>query len=184
MVISVITGFKGEGKTVFDVGLIHAAVKAGKRVYTNYTVSFPHEPLHMDAVMEDTRKLENSSVHLDEGYMYLDSRKFGSRGNILFSYLTLQSRHLGLDVAITAPQFSLIDVRERANTDYVYQCRAMRIKGGSLVRCSIEEMEAGLVDRILVSCVIVRETRLVRFLFDPRPYFDMYDTHEYVDITI
>lgn len=184
MVISAIVGFKGDGKTVFDVKLMYDAAEKGKKILSNFNVALPHKELHMGNVMADTSLLKNTSVNLDEGYIYLDARKFGSRGNILFSYLTMQSRHLGMDINITAPQFSLLDVRERANTDYVYQCTAMRNVEGALSRCTIEDLEAELVDVILVKCVIVRENRLISFLFDPHPYFDKFDTHEFVDITI
>ena len=184
MVISAIVGFKGDGKTVFDVKLIYDAAEAGKRILTNFNVDLEHRKLHMDEVMNDISLLKNSSVNVDEAYLYMDSRKFGTRGNILFSYLTMQSRHVGLDINMTAPQFSLLDVRQRANVDYVYQCTAMRNIDGALSRCTIEDLEAELVDVILVKCVIVRENRLVSFLFDPHPYFDKFDTHEFVDITI
>ena len=183
MVISAIVGFKGEGKTVFDVKLMYDAAKAGKSLLSNFNVALPHRKLQMSEVMNDISLLKNTSINIDEAYLYMDSRKFGSKGNILFSYLTMQSRHVGLDINMTAPQFSLLDIRQRANVDYVYHCSAMREIDGLLSRCTIEDLEAELVDLILVKCVIVREDRLVSFLFDPHLYFDKFDTHEFVDIT-
>ena len=183
MVVSAIVGFKRDGKTVFDVKLIYDAVKAGKKILTNFNVAVPHKKLKMSEIMDDISLLKNTSMNIDEAYLYIDSRKFSNKGNILFSYLNMQSGHVGLDINMTAPQYSLLDIRQRANVDYIYHCTSMRLADGVLRRCTIEETEAMLVDRIMIKMVIVRENRLVKFLFDPRFYFDKYDTHEFVDIT-
>ena len=183
MVVAIITGLKGDGKSSLSTMFAHNAFKAGRPVFSNYHLEFHHELFYMSAAREDIDMLQNAMVVIDEAYLYIDSRNAMAAGNKVIGYLTLQTRKRGVDLILNLLQKGLGDLRIRENADYIYNCEAMTVRRGTLKRSTIEDIEAMNVDIICVYRADVRQRVLTRFLFNPAPYFKLFDTREFVDIT-
>lgn len=184
MAVTVITGNKGDGKTSLSTMFAYNAAQRGRPIFSNYHFNdFEYRYLQMSEVLNDVDMLMNSLVVVDEAYMYIDSRSFSSKANKLIGYLVLQSRKRGVDLILNLLQKSLGDLRIRENTDFIYNCTAMVVRHNQLVPATVEDIENLAVDVVLVYKADVRMRHLSRFLFDPAPYFQMYDTKEFVDIT-
>lgn len=182
MVVAIITGLKGDGKTTLSTMFAYNAHKDGRRVYSNYGLSFDYEPLHVNELRDDPDALMDAIVVVDEAYLYVDSRNAMSPGNKAIGYLTLQTRKRGVDLILNLLQKGLGDLRLRENADYIYDCEAMRVRNMRLVRATIEDIENQLVDIIRVYRADVRQRALRVFMFDPTPYFKLFDTREMIDI--
>lgn len=183
MVVAIITGLKGDGKSTLSTMFAYNAYKAGRPVYSNYGLAFEYTELYLNKVKDEIEQLQDAMLVVDEAYLYVDSRNPMSKGNKAISYLVLQTRKKGVDLILNLLQKGLGDLRIRENSDYVYDCEAMIVKNNRLVRCSIEDIENQRVDVISVYKADVRMRRLSRFVFDPAPYFKLFDTREFVDIT-
>lgn len=182
MVVAIITGLKGDGKTTLSTLFAYNAFKAGRPVYSNYGLKFDYTELYLNKVKHEIDQLQDAMLVVDEAYLYVDSRNPMSAGNKAISYLVLQTRKKGVDLILNLLQKGLGDLRIRENSDYVYDCEAMRVVDGRLVRCSIEDIEYQRVDVISVYRADVRMRRLTRFMFDPAPIFKWFDTREFVNI--
>lgn len=183
MVVAIITGLKGDGKTTLSTMFAYNAFKGGRPVYSNYGLLFAHTALYVDKVKKELERLQDAMLVVDEAYLYVDSRNFSSKGNKAVGYLVLQTRKKGVDLILNLMQKSLGDLRIRENSDYIYNCEAMRVIDNLLVRATIEDIEHQLVDVIRVYKADVRMRVLSMFMFDPAPYFKLFDTREMIDIT-
>lgn len=183
MVVAINTGLKGDGKTTLSTLFAHNAYKAGRPVYSNYGLQFPYTELTLNRIKEDIHQLRDAMLLVDEAYLYVDSRNPMSAGNKAISYFVLQSRKEGIDLVLNLLQKDLGDLRIRENADYLYDCEAMKVVDHRLVRCSIEDIENMRVEWISVYRADVRMRKLRRFVFNPAPYFGMFNTRELVDIT-
>lgn len=183
MVVVINTGLKGDGKTTLSTLFAYNAHKNGRPVYSNYGLQFPYTELTLNRIKKDIHQLRDAMLVVDEAYLYVDSRNPMSAGNKAISYFVLQSRKEGIDLILNLLQKGLGDLRIRENSDYVYDCEAMKVVDGRLVRCSIEDIERHRVTWINVYRADVRMRRLKRFVFDPAPYFKMFNTRELIDIT-
>jgi predicted ATPase len=129
-VITVIVGNLGSGKTLLLALMGILGLEENKQVYTTFHLTYKtsngKEARYVDVgdLMQwfedqDTSNIKEHSALLcvDEGYLGMDSRTSGSISNRLLMQFVLQSRHLGLDLKITAQLASSIDKRVRLNTD-------------------------------------------------------------------
>ena len=182
MVVAILTGLKGDGKTTLSTLFAYNAYKRGRPVYSNYGLKFPYTGLYLNKVKHEIDRLQDAMLVVDEAYLYVDSRNPMSKGNKAISYLVLQTRKKGVDLILNLLQKGLGDLRIRENSDYIYDCEAMKVLNGRLVRCSIEDIENQRVSYISVYRADVRMRRLNRFLFDPKPYFGMFNTREFINI--
>lgn len=182
MVVSLICGYRGDGKTTLCTLLLYNAFTRGRKVLANYSLHFEFEKLKMSRLMDNIDEYGGSILAVDEAYMYVDSRNFSSKFNKAFGYLMLQTRKRGIDIVLTVHQKQMADVRLRLNLDYVYECESMVRRDHVLFRATIEEMEAGSVDMIHVWRACQRDGSLVEYLFDPKPYFELFDTKEFIEI--
>ena len=183
MVVAIITGLKGDGKSTLSTMFAYNAYKDGRPVFSNYGLNFEHTELHVEEIKRDPTQIQDALIVVDEAYLYIDSRNSMSKGNKAIGYLTLQTRKSGVDLILDLLQKDLGDLRIRENSDYVYNCESMRIVNNHLVRCSIEDIENRRVSWISVYRADVRMRRLSRFVFNPGPYFKLFNTEELIDIT-
>jgi len=72
--------------------------------------------------MENNSVLYDTTVVLDEAYLFADSRMSQSGFNKLLSYFVLQTRKRDVDLYLTTQQFENIDRRLRQNTDIRVLC--------------------------------------------------------------
>lgn len=184
MSLRLMTGVKGSGKTCLTTAMLCESYQKGRGIYANYALKFPYTPLDMEDIVENMENLQDVAIAIDEAQIYFDCRMSASKQNRLFSYLMLQSRKRNVDILMTSQQLWNVDVRIRRNLDYLSECVAMVEKApGKFRRATVEEIEGRRVDR-----VFVRETNYAQessrsFLFNPTPYFTLYNSDEICSIT-
>lgn len=167
-------GLKGGGKTLVMTVLLYLEYLEGKKIYTNYEVSFPHEILDVDKLVRLDKSLENAVIGIDELHMICDARRHGKRQNILMSYFVLQSRHRSVNFYYTTQFDRQIDVRIRENTDINIVCENLYIDSDG----------DDLVDMFRI---IIQDKRFMpittyeKFVYG-RYFFEMYNTDYIVDI--
>ena len=184
MVLRLMTGIKGSGKTCYTTALLCESYRQGRTVYANYHLRFPYTPLNMEQIIEDMENLQNVAIAIDEAQIYFDCRMSASKQNRLFSYLMLQSRKRNVDINMTSQQLFNVDIRIRRNLDYLYECVPMvEVMPGRYRRATVEEIEARVIDKIFIRETNYAQEGVRSFLFDPKPYFPLYDSDELCDIT-
>jgi hypothetical protein len=112
-----ILGHKGSGKTLFLAILLYLEYLSGKKIYTNFEVSFPHEILDINKLISLDKELTNAVIGITEIHMICDARRSGSKQNTQFSYFVLQSRHRSVNFYYDSQFGRQYDVRIRENTD-------------------------------------------------------------------
>lgn len=167
-------GLKGSGKTLIMTMLLHLEYLAGKKVYTNYKVNFPHEIIDVNKMVKLDKKLTNAVIGIDEIHMICDARRHGKKQNLLMSYFILQSRHRSVNMYYTTQFDRQVDIRIRENTDVNVVCENLYIDSDEdgyydLFRIIIQDKRFGYP---LIHAKIVYG----------KPYFNMYNTDEVVDI--
>ena len=126
--IIVLEGPMGSGKTLSATAFaIIDKVELGRNIICNYHLQnidykyFSYE--QFVEWMKNTTELNDTSVILDEAYLFADSRMSQSGLTKLFSYFALQTRKRGVDLYITTQQFRNIDIRLRMNANVRGICR-------------------------------------------------------------
>ena len=184
MVLRLMTGVKGSGKTCYMTALLCESYRQGRTVYANYHLQFPYTPLNMEEIVDDMENLQNVAIAIDEAQIYFDCRMSASKQNRLFSYLMLQSRKRNVDINMTSQQLFNVDVRIRRNLDYLCECVAMvEVSPGRYRRATVEEIEARVIDKIFIRETNYAQEGVRSFLFEPKPYFALYDSDEICAIT-
>lgn len=187
MSLKVITGFKGAGKTCFATSLGFNGYKKGRRIFSNYLLSFPFVPLDLKEMISNPNWVKDGVLLIDEAQTFVDCRLSGSKKNRLFSYLMLQGRKRKIDIVMTSQQIENLDIRIRRNLEHLYECTALVIDNShgkkALRHATAEEIEGHKVDIIKVVFTDYTMNRRMKMLFNPHPFFDMYDSDEFIDIT-
>lgn len=187
MALRLITGIKGSGKTSFAVSKLATAAMNGQTVFSNFTLKFPPQypvrRLDMGAFVEEMTDLRKVALCIDEAQIYFDCRMSGTKRNRMFSYVMLQSRKREVDIYLTSQQRQNVDIRIQRNLDYLYECTPLvERRPGQYRVARVEEIEAREIDRVLVVETNFAQECVQRLLFDPTPYFALYDSDEICDI--
>ena len=182
MSLKVMQGNKGAGKTCLCTLFAAEGSKKNRTIYSNYWLAFPHYPIDLQYLMDNPDILRDAMLLIDEATLWTDCRDSGSEKNKVFSYLMLQGRHRKIDVIMTTQQVSMLDIRIRRNMDYLYECQAWKSDPytGGLRKATIEEIDGREVDRIFVRATDFTQEVESAFMFDPAPYFPLYDSDEWI----
>jgi hypothetical protein len=182
----IVTGFKGDGKTVFATSLLWHGWKKGRQIFSNYGLSFPYEPIKLKEMLspDGSKKIKDGMVAIDEAQMWMDCRLAGSKKNRLASYLMLQGRKRRIDIILTSQQMGNVDVRFRRNCDVQYECTALKIDYDSrkLRRATVEEKDGHDVDLVKIVMTDFTMNYQRKTIFDPTFFFDKFDSDEFVDL--
>ena len=126
--IIVLEGPMGSGKTLSATAFaIIDYYELGRKIVANYHLQgldftyFSYE--QFVEWMKCNETLNDTSVILDEGYLFADSRMSQSGLSKLFTYFMLQTRKRGVDLYITTQQFRNVDIRIRMNANVRGICR-------------------------------------------------------------
>ena len=187
MALKVLVGHKGDGKTCFATSLCYKGYLAGRKVFSNYQLEFPFTPIDLKAMIENPNWVKDGIICIDEAQTFVDCRMAGSRKNRLFSYIMLQGRKRKIDIILTSQQLDNVDIRIRRNLEHLYECEAlvkdMRDEKRILRPATAEEKENAMIDLIKVTFTDYTMGVRRKMLFDPHPFFKLYDSDEFVDIT-
>jgi len=184
MSLKMITGLKGAGKTAYMTKLLHDSWKAGRKVRANYKLEFPFEPIDLEFLLTNPHELYDMSIGIDEAQTYFDCRLSQTKKNRIFSYLMLQSRKRHVDIFFTSQQASNVDIRIRKNIDFLYECTAMVSTSQGLKRANIADIEAKKITRIMIVEFNFEAEEKRKFIFNPKEIYKLYDSDEFINITI
>jgi hypothetical protein len=183
----VITGFKGDGKTVFATSLLWKGWKIGRKIFSNYHLEFPYEPINLKEMLstEGSKQITDGMLAIDEATLALDCRLSATKKNRLASYLMLQGRKRKIDIILTTQQMANIDIRYRKNCDIQYECTALKVdyEGKKLRKATIAEKDGHEIDLVKVVMTDFTMNYQRKTIFDPTFFFDKFDSDELVEIS-
>ena len=123
--IGIFLGEQSAGKTLSMSYYAYTYYLKGYTIYCNYGLKFPHKKISKKLIIEflTKKKQLNKSVFLiDEIYLFLDSRSFGSKSSKLISYFLLQTSKRQTHLFGTAQYFNTVEKRFRENCNLKVFC--------------------------------------------------------------
>jgi len=148
-------GFQREGKTLTLVA--HALLfqqycwqELGMvvQIYCNFPCSFDY--IHFEN-WEELRDIKDAIVIFDEIDTAIDSRNTKSKDQLRFTHWFKQNGKRGITLMYTAQMFSLVELRVRQQTDYVFECQKDFVNGYLIQRLwdkrSVPELEGSILRR-------------------------------------
>lgn len=163
----------GSGKTCSLVRLAFRYYLQGYTVYSNISLQFPHETIRfkdLEAYAKSGTQFQKSFFLIDEIHMALESRRSGSKRNIVLSHLILQSRKRDIQVGFTTQSLHQVDVRLRNQTDV-------------LGVCSKRQDGMGVIIKVQYIIFRAEGTRIRKSRYVANNWFRLYDTYEIVGMT-
>jgi len=173
-----ITGPIGGGKTLFQTRFIYKEYIKNKEliddgdieIVTNYMLNgIPFRYIKADELFNIKQSLKNTRIFIDEMHIFMDSRNSQTATNKALTHFILQTRHLGVHLYFTTQDIGQVDVRLRRQLDILVYCSQTHIK-----------------DWFTVKIVDYRDILNIRknsFTYYGKPYYELYDTSEIIDIT-
>lgn len=117
-----LTGGLRSGKTLTAVWLALNHHVAGKRIYSNFNISFVNKKDIMPAEILMLKDLKNCTLVLDELWTIIDSRASISGENKFLSDIILGSGKDGVTIIGTSQMAHMVDKRYRDIADYMVLC--------------------------------------------------------------
>jgi len=185
--IIIITGSKGDGKTLLGTYLTHILHDKGLKVLSNYKfnkISYTKatiERLFMH-ILKD-KKILNTVVILDEIQTLVDSRRFSSDINLLISYFALQTRKTNVYLIGTTQHFDMIEKRMRDNCDIMIECESFEIVNGKWIK--LIEGQAKNQDNVIIRGTIYKKfnkvfSKVNTINIKAKYVYDLYDTTQVI----
>lgn len=123
MVLGLIVGDVGSGKTVMLTKIAETYSRHGFPVYANYGIKLPnYHRLEPEKLLSIENRNGRIFIGLDEGWSELESRTSGKASNRYYSYILNQSRKRGFDFYVTTQDESEIDKRFKYLANYRILC--------------------------------------------------------------
>jgi ABC-type dipeptide/oligopeptide/nickel transport system ATPase component len=117
-----IVGEMGSGKTLLMTYFLYGDFLENRQIYSNYHLEFKYSLIKLKELIEKAKhkeQLKNATIGIDEIHIFFESRRSGSKKNIVGSYLVTQSRKRSLDIVYTTQFFYQVEKRIRDNTQYL-----------------------------------------------------------------
>lgn len=119
---------------------------------------------------------------LSEAHVFMDSRRFATKGNIAASYLFTQSRKRSVDIVWDSQKEHQVDKRLRDLTDYFYRVSRQN-------RWQPQRLDDGTLNPLFNKwayvqvCEVIDDVEVVvqKFRFDITKAFPLYDTEMIID---
>lgn len=183
-----IFGNMSSGKTVLAVKLAYDEfIKKKAKIISNIELKFPYKFIDSDSLITTVIQQPNifyeSNFLLDEAHNYLESRRSSSSVNLRFVMFLTQLGKLSCSLIMTSQMIRQIDIRFRELMDVVIVCNRIDEKGNIIL-----ENDRILKKKILIQCkgeIYLHGGATILpfcFVFDPEPYFKLYNTREIVII--
>ena len=193
-----IVGLQNSGKTLYMTYLLFLDYLRGRRIISNYDLSFPHSKINRDyllSMIENKIIYRDISFGFDELWIWLDSRQ--STMNTVATYFFLQSSKDSNKIYSTAQTNSQNDIRFRKNLHFISQCERNILYNGSFhevqkfITDDMDERElTPELQNLLyihiqefkrVNMGFVSDVRVNKTLYLPaKPIFNLFDTRQKV----
>lgn len=190
--IGIFLGNQNSGKTLSMTYFAEDYFKKGYKIYTNYSVNFPHEKLTKKFLLDVVKnKVQfNKAVFcIDEIYLIFDSRGFMKNRHI--TYFVLQTSKRDVHLFGTAQFFNTIELRLRDNTNFRVFCeRVYKIENdNNITYLPIKNYDRFLQDsdNLYIKLNFINKTLIHGVIEDfdmttaylkAKPIFNLYDTTE------
>jgi hypothetical protein len=118
-----IIGKPRTGKTLYLTMIGYFDYLAGRKIYSNYTLSYPHQIYDIEDLLSiSTMEMELSpkTVLMQEASKWFDARRSGRNENVLLSSFTGQSGKRDIDIYYDDQFITRIDRGLRDITDYSF----------------------------------------------------------------
>lgn len=132
-----------------------------KKVYANYKLSFPFEPV---LTPDDLEKMTGGSAFLDEFYQWAKARKSMSGINAQINNIAMAARKRDVDVFWTSHRFGKLDKDIRAITD--------------VILAPEYNLFTGAMDVTILDAIEKQARILGKFSIYAKPFYSVYDTKE------
>lgn len=175
-----IEGDIGSGKTLYGVRCLKKDSDKGLKIVTNLKLNnIPYEPFDIDKFLnnEESEKLKNATVLLDEITVYMDCRLGSSKQNLLMGYLVLQSRKRGLNIIYTTQNLDLVDYKRLVKyTNIVVYAQELFTQNPDGKIVSVPNMR-----NYTIVDLRRHKQNITQLTMDIRPYFKYYDTDQIIE---
>jgi Rad3-related DNA helicase len=127
-VLGIIEGQMGSGKTLSATAFAVAdKINNGMEIICNYHLkNIDYQYLTFQNFidwMQQSVELSNTTVIIDEAYLFADSRSSQTNLNKLFGYFAVQTRKRDVNLYVTVQQFRNVDLRLRSNASVRGICK-------------------------------------------------------------
>lgn len=122
-------GKMGSGKTLSMVRETLKYYKQGYKIYSNFHLKIPYEPLDFSTLFkmaENQEDLKNVVILLDEVHILLDARSGMRKENKVVTFWLNQTRKMGVKLYYTTQHEDQIDKRLRFGTDFFVFCEGIK----------------------------------------------------------
>lgn len=123
-------GNLGSGKTLSMVRELVKLSKRGYTIYSNFELSFQHEPLDFDELFimaQEQTPMDNVVIAIDEIHILLDSRSGMANTNKVVTFWLNQTRKMNVKLFYTTQHLHQIDKRLRSATNFFVFCDGFHI---------------------------------------------------------
>ena len=199
--IGIFLGFQNSGKTLAMTYYAYTYYKKGYDIYSNYNLKFSKlkndkrlHKLTMDKIIECVKNREqfNKAIFLiDEMYLFMDSRNFGSKKQKIMTYFLLQTSKRNVHLFGTAQVFNSVEKRFRENCNFMVFCsRVIKNENEYLnvfdnMRFLIDSENLYIKNVFLIKRSIESLTEYYDkkiFYLKAKNVFNLYDTTELINI--
>lgn len=142
MVCVGILGKPRKGKTLYLTCIGFFDYLSGRKIYSNYTLSFPFQRYDIEDLLSiSTMEMDLSpkTVLMQEASKWFDSRRSGREENVLLTSFTGQSGKREIDIYYDDQFISRIDKGLRDITDYTYIADLVKTPEGKPVIFQYEQ---------------------------------------------
>jgi hypothetical protein len=176
------------GKTLFMTKLLNEDYLAGRSIFSNYNLNFPHTLFDKQMIIdyaEQKKDLFDVSIGWDELYLQIDSRLSMSKNSLIYGYFILQTSKRNIRLYYSAQNFHTVDKRIRDNTHVMIKLSPVLIKDGQIKEYHNSERKLP-PDKLKYFHIMADYYYLFanrkgkRQIIKPDRYFDLYNTAEIV----
>ena len=174
---------KGSGKTLFVAKEAYCAYKAGKIVYSNFKLNFPHRILLFDDVINCN--LDNAMIIIDECHLWggFSARQSMSKRNQKMISFISQVRKRGNDLFLTTQLPRNLDVVSRENTSvYCFMSKKIFKDGAWIDAIEGVDYDPKIPALITQEVIHLGTEKHFKLTFEANKYFGLYDTSEVIKL--
>ena len=165
-----VLGDRGAGKTCLMTRMAYHYSKIdGLKIYSNFHLKdIPYTPISFAQLAQLPDYLYNAIVLLDEIQIGADAYEIFKRSNKAITKFATQLRKRKITLYYSTQVFTMATKRLRQQTNYIIECNTTEHNG----IFNIKTFDKNLPPK---------QQFINEFIFDGRPYFNMYDTDEVID---
>lgn len=183
MVINLVLGKQGSGKTLFLVKIASDMYNKGIReIYSNIAFTFPYKKLDYKKII--SCELPESQIFIDELHQLLPSRRCMRAVNVAIcdNFLSM-ARKQETDIWGTTQSMRKVDIRFIEEADYWFWCEKYAYVHGRWIKVlsNIKLLkEMPIMIKVIREDTQTHDTKTARFIGNK--YYGLYDTRQVIKV--